>query len=121
MYEGLKGGVSELAFGLAGLFTKPFSRAKKEGAKGFIKGVGAGVLGALASPFTAIFRIGHSLTAGVKGTAALMGRGRLHNAGRFRHPRYFNVRNVLLSYDDDFSEAKMILTSLKGGRYMQSS
>ncbi len=74
---GVKGGVSEIAEGIAGIFTKPFSRGKKEGAKGFIKGVGAGLLGAIASPFTAVFRVGHSLASGVQNTAVLLGRGKL--------------------------------------------
>lgn len=121
MYDGLKGGVSELASGLAGIFTKPYKRAKEEGATGFIKGVGAGVLGAIASPFTAIFRIGFSLAAGVKGTAALLGGRKIHKLGRFRHPRYFNVRNVLLAYDDDYSEAKMVLGSVKSGKFRSAS
>ena len=75
------------------------------------------MLGAIASPFTAIFRVGHSLTAGVKGTAAFLGGKRMAAHGRFRHPRHFNLRNVLLSYDEDFAEARMILSSVKGGRF----
>ena len=68
--------------------------------------MGAGILGAIASPFTAVFRMGHSLASGVKNTAVLLGRGKLPMHGRFRHPRYFNGRNVLLAYDDDKSEAR---------------
>lgn len=121
MYDGLKGGVTEIASGLAGLFTKPYQQAKAEGAKGFIKGLGAGVLGAIASPFTALFRIGFSLASGIRGTAAWLGGRRIHKLGRFRHPRYFNVRNVLLVYNDDYSEAKLILSSIKDGKFRTAS
>ena len=121
VFMGIKGGVSEIAEGITGIFTKPFSKAKEEGAKGFIKGVGAGILGAIASPFTAVFRVGHSLASGVQSTAVLLGRGKLPMQGRFRHPRYFNGRNVLLVYDDDYSEARQILSTIKDGKYIQSS
>ena len=106
VFMGIKGGVSEIAEGITGIFTKPFSKAKKEGAKGFIKGVGAGLLGAVASPFTAMFRVGHSVASGVQSTATYIKRGKVLKQGRFRHPRYFSSKNILLCYDDDLSEAR---------------
>lgn len=121
VFMGIKGGVSELAEGIAGIFTKPFKKAKEEGATGFIKGVGSGILGAIASPFTAVFRVGHSVASGVGNTAVLLGRGKLPTHGRFRFPRYFNARNVLLVYSEDFSEAREILSTIKHGKYIQST
>ena len=120
VFMGIKGGVSEIAHGITGIFTKPFQKAKKQGAKGFIKGVGAGLLGAVASPFTAMFRVGHSVASGVSNTATYIKRGKVLKQGRFRHPRYFSSKKVLLCYDDDISEAREILSSIKGGKYISS-
>ena len=100
VFMGIKGGVSEIAEGITGIFTKPFTKARQEGAKGFFKGVGAGLLGAVSSPFTAVFRVGHSLASGVQSTATFIKQGKILKQGRFRHPRYFSSKNILLVYDD---------------------
>jgi vacuolar protein sorting-associated protein 13A/C len=77
VFHGVKGGVTELAEGVTGLFTKPFKGAKEGGFTGFLKGAGKGVLGLVASPFTAAFRIGHSLTKGIANTATFLGKGKI--------------------------------------------
>ena len=40
IYQGLKGGTLEIVGGVTGIFTKPYKRARQEGATGFVKGVG---------------------------------------------------------------------------------
>jgi len=95
VYLGIKGGVSELAEGVAGLFTKPYKKAKEEGTVGFFKGLGAGTIGLVASPFTATLRIGNNVATGIKNSAIRIGKGKLPTYGRFRHPRYFNSKNIL--------------------------
>jgi vacuolar protein sorting-associated protein 13A/C len=95
VYQGLKGGASELVEGVTGLFTKPFKRAKQEGAKGFFKGLGSGAVGLVASPFAATLRIGNNVSMGIKNSAVRIGKGKLPTYGRFRHPRYFNTKNIL--------------------------
>ena len=63
---GLKEGVKDLGKGLGGIFYKPYQGAKKEGVKGFFKGLGSGVLGAVVSPFTALFRVTNNVFVGLK-------------------------------------------------------
>ena len=58
----MTGGVSELVVGVTGIFTKPFEKTKEEGAKGFLKGLGSGLFGAITAPVTATLRAGSSLT-----------------------------------------------------------
>ncbi len=106
MKEGLLGAGSELASGLTGIFTKPYQRAKAEGAKGFMKGVGSGLVGAVASPFAATLRLGTNVSSGIRNSAIKIGKGKIPTYGRFRHPRYFNSKNVLEPFDDAFAEAK---------------
>lgn len=73
MYQGVKGGVTEIIGGVAGIFTKPIEKTKQEGAKGFFKGVGQGLFGALTAPVTATLRAGTSISQGVAGTANSIG------------------------------------------------
>lgn len=40
VYQGVKGGVSELFSGVTGIFTKPIKSSQKDGARGFVKGLG---------------------------------------------------------------------------------
>lgn len=54
MASGFRGGgssvVSGFTSGVTGLFTKPYEEAKKDGALGFVRGVGMGVFGAAVKP-----------------------------------------------------------------------
>jgi vacuolar protein sorting-associated protein 13A/C len=121
IYLGLKGGATELAEGVTGLFTKPFKRAKEEGAVGFFKGLGAGAIGLVASPFAATLRLGNNLATGIKNSAIRIGKGKIPTYGRFRHPRYFNSKNILQPYDEVLAEANEILKTVKSGRFSNSS
>jgi vacuolar protein sorting-associated protein 13A/C len=117
VYDGVVGGGKEIIGGVTGIFTKPFQGARQEGAKGFIKGVGKGVLGLVASPFTAVLRAGHSVTQGVTNTAIRIKKGKLPQYGRFRHPRYINSRSILEPYDEDFAEVNQILIKIDNGKF----
>ena len=78
---------------------------RDEGAKGLVKGIGAGLLGAVASPFAATLRLGNNISTGIKNSAIRLGKGKLPTYGRFRHPRYFNSKNILEPYAEAFAEA----------------
>jgi vacuolar protein sorting-associated protein 13A/C len=81
LFEGVYGGVTgaggELFYGITGIFTKPVEGAYKEGVTGFFKGVGKGLLGGVASPFTAVLRLGNVLAEGVSNEAVALGKGKL--------------------------------------------
>ncbi len=62
VYQGVKGGVTELVGGVTGIFTKPIEKTKQEGAKGFFKGISSGLMGAITAPITATLRAGSSIT-----------------------------------------------------------
>lgn len=117
VYNGVVGGGKELIGGVTGVFTKPFEGAQQEGAKGFFKGVGKGVLGLVASPITAVLKAGHSVSQGVTNTAIRIKRGKLPSYGRFRHPRYINTRNILEPYNEDFAEVNQMLIKVADGKY----
>jgi hypothetical protein len=83
--------------------------------------VGTGFIGALASPFAAVMRLGNNVTTGIKNSAIRFGKGKIPTYGRFRHPRYFNSKNILLPYDEAISEANELLKTIKQGRFAHST
>jgi vacuolar protein sorting-associated protein 13A/C len=62
IFFGVTGGVQELVYGVTGIVTKPIKKTREEGAKGFFKGLGSGLVGAIAAPITASLRAGTSVT-----------------------------------------------------------
>jgi len=119
--QGIKGGGQELVFGFTGIFTTPYSKARQDGAKGFVKGLGQGLVGAVASPFTATMRFGNNVSTGIKKAATSYGQGELLEYGRYRHPRFFNARNVIEPYNEEFAQAYQILRSVRYGEFATST
>ena len=111
IYKGLKEGLLDLGKGIGGIVLKPFQGAKKEGAKGFFKGLGTGLIGAVVSPFTATFRIANNLFVGIKNTANMF--NPKLKTDRFRFPRPIEKAIGLKSYDEDKATVRAILDFLK--------
>ena len=116
--HGVTGGVSEIVGGVTGVFTKPLQKSKEEGAKGFFKGLGSGLVGMISAPVTATLRAGSSITQGAAATAT-----QIKNIGkessmvdfnsiysRFRPPRYITARNVIMEYNLDLALVNQILS-----------
>jgi vacuolar protein sorting-associated protein 13A/C len=111
-YEGVTGGVKEIAKGVIGIFTNPYKKAKQEGVTGFFKGLGTGLVGAVISPFSAVLKVGNSLIVGLKNTATFFSRSKL-KTDRFRHPRHIDPNTALSSYDSDTAVVQAILRKIK--------
>ena len=111
LYKGVKEGILDLGKGIGGIVLKPFKGAKKEGIKGFFKGLGTGILSAVVSPFTATFRIANNLFVGIKNTANLF--NPKLRTDRFRYPRPIEKAMGLKSYNEDKSTIRAILDFLK--------
>jgi len=109
--DGVKGGVGEIAKGIAGIFINPYKSAKKEGVKGFFKGMGKGLIGAVISPFSAVLKVGNSLAIGMKNTATFFSRSKL-KTDRFRHPRHIIQSEALKPFDNDLAETQAIISNL---------
>lgn len=116
IYQGIKGGVIDLAEGVTGIFLKPWKGAKREGAKGLLKGIGSGLLGIVTSPLSAALRIGSGLTTGVTNAATFLARGKVTPMGRARFPRHFSPKKVLEYYNFEVAEAQDFLLSLPDHR-----
>ena len=111
IYRGVKEGLLDLGKGIGGIFLKPFQGAKKKGVKGFFKGLGNGLLGAVISPFTATFRLANHLFVGIKNTANML--NPKLKTDRFRYPRPIEKSVALQSYNEDKATIKAILDFLK--------
>ena len=111
IYTGLKEGAIDLGKGIGGIFYKPFQGARKEGVKGFFKGLGSGVLGAVVSPFTALLRVTNNVFVGLKNTVNLL--NPKLKTERFRYPRTIEKAYGLQAYDEDKATIKAILDYLK--------
>jgi hypothetical protein len=114
LVHGVTGFGSEIVGGVTGIFSKPLEKTKKEGAKGFFKGLGSGLIGAISAPVTGILRAGQSITSGAAGTAHYignLGKAPAHSKiidsssqyARFRPPRYISNRNVISVYSMDLA------------------
>jgi vacuolar protein sorting-associated protein 13A/C len=111
IYKGVKEGLLDLGKGIGGIVFKPFEGAKKEGVKGFFKGLGTGLIGAVVSPFTATFRIANNLFVGIKNTANMF--NPKLKTERFRFPRPIEKAIGLKSYNEDKATVRAILDFLK--------
>ena len=130
LFKGAKGGVTDIAsgilmsicvfnvfIGVSGIVTKPYRNAKKEGVKGFFKGLGKGALGAIVSPFSATLNLASNVTGGISASSMKLTTNKVDKQGRYRHPRYINPTGILEIYDEAISEAKLIILGIDKKKY----
>lgn len=110
--------------GVSGLFSKPFEGAKERGARGFVKGVGQGVAGAVAVPVVGVLRAGESVAQGISGTANNIGnlgktKFELINCMkvRIRPNRRIDIRGQIKIYDEDMAIINRYLMTINDGRF----
>uniref|UniRef100_A0A8C3CVA6 Vacuolar protein sorting 13 homolog A n=1 Tax=Cairina moschata TaxID=8855 RepID=A0A8C3CVA6_CAIMO len=93
--EGITRGGKGLGFvsGITGIVTKPIRGAQKEGAAGFFKGVGKGLVGAVARPTGGIIDMASSTFQGIKKVADSS-----EDVVSLRPPRFFGEDGVIRPY-----------------------
>ncbi|XP_036749391.2 intermembrane lipid transfer protein VPS13A isoform X3 [Manis pentadactyla] len=91
--RGGKGLVSGFVSGITGIVTKPIKGAQKEGAAGFFKGVGKGLVGAVARPTGGIIDMASSTFQGIKRATETS-----DEIESLRPPRFFNEDGVIRPY-----------------------
>ncbi|PNI62122.1 VPS13A isoform 6 [Pan troglodytes] len=90
--RGGKGLVSGFVSGITGIVTKPIKGAQKGGAAGFFKGVGKGLVGAVARPTGGIIDMASSTFQGIKRATETS------EVESLRPPRFFNEDGVIRPY-----------------------
>uniref|UniRef100_A0A8C1ZR47 Vacuolar protein sorting 13 homolog A n=1 Tax=Cyprinus carpio TaxID=7962 RepID=A0A8C1ZR47_CYPCA len=95
--EGLTRGGKGLGFvsGITGIVTKPIKGAQREGAAGFFKGVGKGLVGALTRPTGGIIDMASSTFQGIKRAAETS-----QDVESLRPPRFIHEDGVIRPYKE---------------------
>ncbi|KAF4017408.1 hypothetical protein G4228_008862 [Cervus hanglu yarkandensis] len=97
--RGGKGLLLGVVGGVTGIITKPVEGAKKEGAAGFFKGIGKGLVGAVARPTGGIIDMASSTFQGIQRVAEST-----EDVSRLRSPRLIHEDGIIRPYDRQESE-----------------
>ncbi|XP_038935839.1 intermembrane lipid transfer protein VPS13A isoform X1 [Rattus norvegicus] len=108
--RGGKGLVSGFVSGITGIVTKPIKGAQKEGAAGFFKGVGKGLVGAVARPTGGIIDMASSTFQGIKRATETS------EVESLRPPRFFNEDGVIRPYRLRDGTGNQMLQNIKAYR-----
>ncbi|NP_001094445.2 intermembrane lipid transfer protein VPS13A [Rattus norvegicus] len=109
--RGGKGLVSGFVSGITGIVTKPIKGAQKEGAAGFFKGVGKGLVGAVARPTGGIIDMASSTFQGIKRATETS------EVESLRPPRFFNEDGVIRPYRLRDGTGNQMLQVMENGRF----
>nr|XP_045011553.1 vacuolar protein sorting-associated protein 13A isoform X2 [Jaculus jaculus] len=109
--RGGKGLVSGFVSGITGIVTKPIKGAQKEGAAGFFKGVGKGLVGAVARPTGGIIDMASSTFQGIKRATETS------EVESLRPPRFFNEDGVIRPYRLRDGTGNQMLQIMENGRF----
>uniref|UniRef100_A0A8B9KVP3 Vacuolar protein sorting 13 homolog A n=1 Tax=Astyanax mexicanus TaxID=7994 RepID=A0A8B9KVP3_ASTMX len=113
--EGLTRGGKGLGFvsGITGIVTKPIKGAQKEGAAGFFKGVGKGLVGAVTRPTGGIIDMASSTFQGIKRAAETS-----QDVESLRPPRFIHEDGVIRPYKEREGFGSQISKRADGGVQM---
>ncbi|XP_027694898.1 vacuolar protein sorting-associated protein 13A-like isoform X1 [Vombatus ursinus] len=113
--RGGKGLVSGFVSGITGIVTKPIKGAQKGGAAGFFKGVGKGLVGAVARPTGGIIDMASSTFQGIKRATETS-----DEVESLRPPRFFNEDGVIRPYRLRDGTGNQMLQVLENGRFAKN-
>ncbi|KAF7310912.1 hypothetical protein HMN09_00634500 [Mycena chlorophos] len=107
---------SSVASAMEGVLMKPIEGAESEGAFGFFKGVGKGLVGAVTKPVVGVFDLASNVSEGIRNTTTVFdGPAR----DRVRLPRHISADGVLRPYDARAASGQYWLRDLDNGTYRQ--
>ncbi|CCE63509.1 hypothetical protein TPHA_0F00220 [Tetrapisispora phaffii CBS 4417] len=102
--------------GLSGIALDPYKGVQKEGAAGFIKGIGKGLFGLPTKTAIGILDLTNNLSQGVKSTTTIT--NATTNPGRVRMTRYIGHDNIIKTYNLREAQGQCWLKTANGGVYM---
>ncbi|KAK7064233.1 hypothetical protein R3P38DRAFT_3417731, partial [Favolaschia claudopus] len=109
---------SSVASAMEGVLMKPIEGAESEGAFGFFKGVGKGLVGAVTKPVVGVFDLASNVSEGIRNTTTVFdGPAR----DRVRLPRHVSADGVLRPYDARAALGQYWLRDLDNGTYREES
>ncbi|EME44915.1 hypothetical protein DOTSEDRAFT_70827 [Dothistroma septosporum NZE10] len=105
---------SSLASGIGGLARQPMQGIEKEGAAGFVKGVGKGLLGLATKPAIGAFDLASSMAEGVRNTTTVFDQEGLD---RVRLTRFIGIDGIVRPYSQREALGQFWLKTLDNGKY----
>ncbi|KAI8935314.1 hypothetical protein NX059_007900 [Plenodomus lindquistii] len=105
---------SSLASGLGGLARHPIQGAEKEGAFGFVKGVGKGLLGVPTKAAIGAFDLASNMAEGVRNTTTVFDQEGLD---RVRLTRFIGTDGIVRPYSQREALGQFWLKTLNNGKY----
>lgn len=105
---------SSMASGIGGLARHPLEGAEKEGAVGFVKGVGKGFLGLATKPAIGAFDLASNMAEGVRNTTTVFDQEGLD---RVRMPRFIAQDGVVRAYSQREALGQFWLKTLDNGKH----
>lgn len=107
---------SSVSSAMEGVFMKPIEGAESEGAFGFFKGVGKGLVGAVTKPVVGVFDLASNVSEGIRNTTTVFDNP---EKDRVRMPRLVNADGVLRSYSPREALGQSWMKDLNNGAYRQ--
>ncbi|KAK5174294.1 Vacuolar protein sorting-associated protein 13 [Saxophila tyrrhenica] len=105
---------NSLASGIGGLARQPMQGAEKEGAAGFVKGVGKGLLGLATKPAIGAFDLASNMAEGVKNTTTVFDQEGLD---RVRLARFIGLDGIVRPYSQREALGQFWLKTIDNGKY----
>ncbi|KAH9898385.1 vacuolar protein sorting-associated protein 13 [Cubamyces lactineus] len=105
---------TSLVSGVEGVLLKPIEGAESEGAKGFFKGVGKGLIGAVTKPVIGVLDLASNVSEGIRNTTTVFDNPA---RDRVRLPRLVPADGVLVPYSEREALGQYWMKDLEEGRY----
>ncbi|KAI8995643.1 vacuolar protein sorting-associated protein 13 [Trametes punicea] len=105
---------SSVVSGVEGVVLKPIEGAESEGAKGFFKGVGKGLIGAVTKPVIGVLDLAANVSEGIRNTTTVFDNPA---RDRVRLPRLIPADGVLVPYSEREALGQYWMKDLEQGKY----
>ncbi|KAF9229286.1 vacuolar protein sorting-associated protein 13 [Gyrodon lividus] len=105
---------SSVVSAMEGILTKPIQGAETEGAVGFFKGVGKGLVGALTKPAVGVFDLASNVSEGIRNTTTVFDKP---ERDRVRPPRHVPPDGVLVPFSSREALGQYWMRDLEQGAY----
>ncbi|KIM85199.1 hypothetical protein PILCRDRAFT_817197 [Piloderma croceum F 1598] len=109
---------SSMASAVEGVVMKPIEGAESEGALGFFKGVGKGLVGAVTKPVVGVFDLASNVSEGIRNTTTVFDNP---DRDRVRLPRHVPADGVLVPYSAREALGQYWMKDLDNGAYVNES
>ena len=109
---------NSMASGIGGLARHPLEGAEKEGAMGFVKGVGKGFLGLATKPAIGAFDLASNLAEGVRNTTTVFD---AEGLDRVRLTRFIPADGIVRPYSQREALGQFWLKTAENGKYFNES